>query len=255
MSDPIEPPLVTTQSPIAGTPEAAGGTIDIQLGLGPNPTGFDPEQTVISQYANSPTILQMIDNFQTYFDPTANLLAFYNNIWNIDSAIGFGLDIWGRIIGVSRLVTIPAPSTFTFGFYNAVSPDDFAPFNQAPFASTSPPLTLTYPLPDAQYRTLLLVKAFANICKCTAPALNQMLNSLFAGRGRCYVQDPGRMFLNYVFEFDLTAVEYAILNQSGVPPRPAGVLVNIIQIDSENTFGFYGSGLQPFNQAPFAAGA
>jgi hypothetical protein len=255
MTEPIEPPLVTTQTPAAGTPDPAGDLINIQLGLGPNPTGFNPEQTVISQYANSPTILQLIANFKSYFDPTANLLAFYNNIWNIDSAVGFGLDIWGRIIGVSRFVTIPAAPQKTFGFYNVISPDDFAPFNQAPFASDVPAATQTYSIPDAPYRTLLLVKAFANICKRTAPLLNQMLQMLFPGRGRCYVQDPGRMFLNYVFEFQLTPVEYAIFTQSGVVPRPAGVLVNTFQVNTSATFGFYGSELQPFNQAPFRAGA
>jgi hypothetical protein len=244
-----DPPLITTQTPAAGTTLATGEVVNITLSLGPNPTGFDPEETIISQYANSPTITQLIASMTTYFDPTANLTAFYNNVWNIDSAVGFGLDIWGRIIGVSRLLQLPYTGT-SFGFYNT----GFQPFNQAPFSS-GVNATQTFSMPDAPYRTLLLVKAFGNICRPTASAINQMLQNLFAGRGRCYAQDYGGMSYGLAFEFTLTPVEYAILTQVGVPPRPAGVQVYIIQLNQAATFGFYGTGLQPFNQAPFYAGA
>ena len=252
MSEPIEPPLVTTQSPPAGLYTTAQEFVNLLLTLGGNPTNFNVTDTIISQYANSPTLIQLTQNLAQYFDPSANFEAFYNNVWNIDTAVGFGLDIWGRIIGVGRLLTLPAMATQTFGFYTG--DPSFEPFNQAPFASGEA-LTQTYALPDNSYRTLLLVKAFGNICSTTVPAINSMLNSLFTGRGRCYVQDNGGMVLNYVFEFALTPVEYAILTQVGVPPRPAGVLVNIFQIDFSTTFGFDGSGLQPFNQGVFFGGA
>jgi len=251
MANSPEPPLITGQTPAPGTGLAAGELVNIQLSLGPNPTGFDPEQTIISQYANSPTITQLIASMETYFDPTNNLEAFYNNVWDIDSAVGFGLDIWGRIIGVGRLLQLPYTGS-VFGFNTG--DDSFAPFNQAPFTPGTG-ATQTFSMPDDPYRTLLLVKAFGNICRPTAPAINQMLNNLFEGRGRCYVQDYGGMAMAYVFEFTLTPVEYAILTQVGVPPRPAGVQVFITQVDLANTFGFNGSGLQPFNQAPFYSGA
>jgi uncharacterized protein DUF2612 len=250
-TDDVDVPLITGQTPAAGTELATGELVDITLSLGPNPTGFDPEETIISQYANSPTITQLIASMSDYFDPTANLVAFYNNVWNIDSAVGFGLDTWGRIVGVSRLLQLPY-SAPTFGFYTGDS--SFQPFNQAPF-SPGVNATQTFSLPDAPYRTLILVKAFGNICRPTAPAINTMLNNLFEGRGRCYVQDYGGMAMSYAFEFTLTPVEYAILTQVGVPPRPAGVEVFIVQVNQANTFGFHGTGLQPFNQAPFYAGA
>lgn len=243
-------PTISAQTPAAGTALATGELVDITLSLGPNPTGFTPEETIISQYANSPTITQLIASMSDYFDPTNNLVAFYNNVWNIDSAVGFGLDTWGRIVGVSRLLQLPY-SAPVFGFNTG--DESFQPFNQAPF-TPGITATQTFSLPDAPYRTLILVKAFGNICRPTAPAINTMLNNLFEGRGRCYVQDYGGMAMAYVFEFTLTAVEYAILTQIGVPPRPAGVQVFITQVDKANTFGFNGSGLQPFNQAPFYSG-
>jgi hypothetical protein len=250
-TDDADVPLITGQTPAAGTELATGELVDITLSLGPNPTGFDPEETIISQYANSPTITQLIASMSDYFDPTANLVAFYNNVWNIDSAVGFGLDTWGRIVGIGRLLQLPYGGP-VFGFYTG--DDSFAPFNQAPFAPAGN-ATQTFSMPDAPYRTLILVKAFGNICRPTAPAINTMLNNLFEGRGRCYVQDYGNMSMSYTFEFKLTQVEYAILTQLGVPPRPAGVQVYINEVNIATTFGFDGSGLQPFNQGTFYSGA
>ena len=79
---------------------------------------FDIDQTLISQYANSPTLTQLVQDFGQWFDPTANLTAFYDTVWNLDTAAGFGQDIWGRILGVSRLVPIPGTAgAFGFGLY------------------------------------------------------------------------------------------------------------------------------------------
>lgn len=244
-------PLIVEQDPNAGAPvTGAGEPVSVALSLGANPTGFNWQDTVISQYANSPTLNRLIQNFNDYIDPAANLTAFYNYVWNVDTAQGFGLDYWGRIVGVGRLLQLPAVPT-TFGF--DTGDNSFLPFNQAPFFGGDT-ATQTFSLPDDPYRLLVLLKAFSNICETTIPVLNSMLNQLFAGRGRCYVQDYGNMAMAYAFEFPLTPVEYAILTQTGVPPHPAGVQVSILQIDLANTFGFDGSGLLPFNQAPFYSG-
>ena len=60
--------------------------------------------------------------------------------------------------------------------------------------------------------------------------------------------------MSYVFGFPLTAVDMAILTQSGAMPHPAGVDVTIISVDGSKTFGFNGSGCQPFNQGTFYDG-
>ena len=67
-------------------------------------------QTILSQYANSPTITQLIQNMDGYIDPSADIDSFYDMIWNIDSAVGKGLDIWGKIVGLEngRKLTIPS---------------------------------------------------------------------------------------------------------------------------------------------------
>lgn len=75
----------------------------------------NPERTVISQYANSPTILRLINDANGYIDPREDFDAFLRLIWDLRTAQGIGLDIWGRIVGVGRTLTINDPPLY-FGF-------------------------------------------------------------------------------------------------------------------------------------------
>lgn len=213
---------------------------------------FNVEQTILSQYANSPTLVQLIKNMDDYIDPGADIDAFYNLIWNVDTAVGKGLDIWGKIVGLEngRKLTIPT-TEINFGFSEAGTASA-QPFDQGVFYSGTPG-TQTYVLQDAPFKTLILAKAMANITDCSIPSINQLLQNLFAGRGRCYVNDLGNMQMRYTFEFPLEPWEVAIVQQSGVLPRPTGVLASMVQVPIPNVFGFAeaGASAAPFDQGTF----
>ena len=189
-------------------------------------------QTVLSQYANSPTIMRLLTNLETYLDPSVNIDAFYNLVWNVDTAVGNGLDIWGRIVGVGRVLQIA--STNYFGF---TGPDGASGvgFDQAPFYNGES-LTSNYALSDDAYRALILAKAAANICNATIPAINQILINLFGANGvlpiagNSYVTDGENMTMTYTFPGTLSPVQYAIVAQSGVLPRPCGVSATVVQL-------------------------
>lgn len=214
------------------------------------------EATILSQYANSPTLVQLIQNMNGYIDPSADIDAFYDLIWNVDTATDKGLDIWGRIVGLEngRKLTIPS-AEINFGF-NEAGTASAAPFGSGVFYSGTPG-TMTYLLPNEPFRTLILAKAIANICDGSTRSMNQLLQNLFAGRGRCYVNDLGGMQMRYTFEFYLQPWEQAIVTQSGVLPRPTGVLASMIQVPVPNVFGFAEAGTAsaaPFNQGVFYTG-
>jgi hypothetical protein len=191
------------------------------------------EQTIVSQYANSPTLVQLVRNMNAYVDPQTDFDNFFKFVWNIQTAQGFGLDILGRIVNVARQLSIPA-SVVNFGYKEGLN---YQPFGQAPFYA-GPPASSTYLLSDTAYRTLILMKALLNISSSTAPAINQLLKNMFAGRGRCYVADTGGMQIRLVFEFSLLPYEISILTQSNAVPRPAAVLAQVMQLDLPTTFGF-----------------
>lgn len=185
----------------------------------------DVEQTIASQYANSPIILQLIHNMNAYIKPHADIDNFYNTIWNVDTAEGFGLDIWGRIVGLPT----------------------------GRYIYTNPVTVLT----DTQFRQLIMLKALSNISRTTAPAINQLLNNWMAGRGVCYVSDQLNMQMRYTFEFLLQPFELQIIAQAGIFLRPAGVGVTALEIVLP-AFGFSEAGTMsaaPFGQAPFAPSA
>jgi hypothetical protein len=172
--------------------------------------------TVISQYGTSPSIRSLIDSFNTWIDPSADIDQFYNLIWNVDTAVGYGLDVWGRIVGVGRVLQISLTGKY-FGFDEAtnISAD---PFNTSPFY-TGQQINNNFVLSDDGFRVLILAKALANICDGSIPAINQILLNLFPGRGNCYVVDGQDMTMTYTFTFPLTPVEAAIVSQSGILPR------------------------------------
>lgn len=190
------------------------------------PPPFDVMSTVISQYANSPGLLAMVQSFAAAADQTANIDNFLDAVWDLQTARGFGLDIWARIVGVSRVLQVSATTVY-LGFQEAGDAglhDDT--FGVAPFYQ-SQPLTSNYALSDDALRRLIFAKARANISDTSIEDINQTLLLLFPNRGVCYAQDNLNMTLTYVFGFALNAVDSAIVYNSGVLPRPSGVLAGV----------------------------
>ena len=209
------------------------------------PAYADP--AMISQYANSPTLVRLISDMSGYINPQARFDEFIRFAWDVRTAQAWGLDILGRIVGVSRKLAIPDAGP-RMGFDEG---QDYQPFGQASFYRAG--ATVTYALDDGAYRTLILVKALLNISNSTAPAINRLLQALFFGRGRCFVADTGRMQMLLVFEFELLPYEMAILTNSTAVPRPAAVGAHVLQAQHfSDTFGFSESGqFQPFGQGAF----
>ena len=195
------------------------------------------DQTLLSQYCASPTIKGMLQSFNDAIDPTADIANFYLNIWNVATAVGNGLDIWGQIVGVSRYLQIP--STPYLGYEEAYTAPTAAtgpqPFNQAPLYNGTT-ASSTFALSDQQYRQLIMVKAAANISNLSIPSINALLRAEFGTNngtdpyGEAYVQDLGNMTFNYYLNFHPNSAQIAIITNSGVFPRPAGVQANLLYI-------------------------
>lgn len=169
-----------------------------------------------SQYSASPHILALCEGFQNQLDASPQLDLIFDDIININTATGVSLDLWGRILAIPR--TLNTKST-----------------------------QITWP--DETYRFLLLYKALANISSADAETQNRLLTELF--EQNVYVLDNQNMTIRVVFEFYPSEEQAVILNNYGLLTRGAGVGWEFYQIIPEETFGFDGSGLQPFNQAPF----
>ncbi|EMM7532424.1 MULTISPECIES: DUF2612 domain-containing protein [Citrobacter] len=185
----------------------------------------------------------MTGAFSSHFQSrsAARRIAFINET--------FGLDIWGKIVGIGRYITAPIDSD-SFGFSEA---DNGAseyplPFNDSPFYAGVQETT-SVRLADDAYRTLILCKAFSNISIATIPDINKFLRMLFAGRGRTYCVNYRDMTIGITFEFDLAPYEESILTNYDVVSVPSGVQLNISQIVPPY-FGF-AADAYPFNDGTF----
>jgi hypothetical protein len=199
---------------------------EFQIGVSPVGTiaPFDPWQTVIIQYANSPILDGLITSFNAAIDQTLNFDNFFDLQWNIDTAIGYGLDVIGRIVGVTRTLSISGGIAY-FGFQEAGA----LGFGQAPFFSGEP-VTTSFNLSDTSFRTVLNAKMLANISDGSIPSINAILLALFPGRGNCYVIDNQNMTMIYRFNFVLTQIDLAIIEQAGLLPTPCGVISSVSEL-------------------------
>lgn len=186
------------------------------------------ESTIISQYGESSSITQLVRGIDNYLDPRADIENFYNLVWNIDTAETWGLDVWGKIVDMPRYVdihpTVPVPPGTEGGsFY----------------------------IPDEDYRGYILLKAAANISNCSSPSINRLITNKFKNVGTAYVADTGAMTMLFIFYFPLSYWEESLFLSGKIFPKTTGVKANVLVQPNEGVFGFFGSGLQPFNQAPF----
>lgn len=207
------------------------------------------EDTILTQYSASTRLLSIIDTFNQAISLDEFTDEFITKVWDLTTNETFGLDIWGKNVGIGRYITSPIDSD-SFGFSEADNgtSDYPLPFNDSPFYAGVQETT-SVRLADDAYRTLILCKAFSNISIATIPDINKFLRMLFAGRGRAYCVNYRDMTIGITFEFALAPYEESILTNYDVVPVPSGVQLNISQIVPPY-FGF-AEDAYPFNDGTF----
>jgi hypothetical protein len=207
------------------------------------------QDTVLTQYSASQKLLSIISTFDqaTSLDDFSD--EFITRVWDLMTCETYGLDVWGKIVNISRYIIAPIEST-SFGFSESddANLDYPTPFNESPFFGGVQETT-NVRLGDDAYRTLILCKAFTNISIATIPEINKFLKILFYERGRAYCVNYRDMTMGITFEFELAPYEESIMTNYDVVPVPSGVLININQIVSPY-FGF-ASDAYPFNDGTF----
>lgn len=207
------------------------------------------QDTILTQYSSSQKLLSIIDTFNQAVSLDDFTDEFIEKVWDLTTCEAFGLDMWGKIVGVSRYIIAPIDNeSFGFSEANDYDPEYPTPFNDAPFFGGMQETT-NIRLGDDAYRTLIMCKAFTNISIATIPDINKFLKIMFYKRGRAYCINYRDMTMGITFEFELAPYEESILTNYEVAPVPSGVLVNIRQVVSPY-FGF-SSDSYPFNDGTF----
>lgn len=192
---------------------------------------FSPDETILRQYSSSTKLKTVIELMWQSVRAQDFEDDFYDNIWNIENANSYGLDIWGTIVNLSRVMSYSATNLY-FGFNEAeleeTTTNDPQPFSTYPFYDPSSMSGGTVVLSDDYFRKAIMMKAMANITDCTVPKLNSMLMYMFSDSGNAWVTHDGPMAMGYHFDFTPNTAELAIIQNGNILPQPAGCVVSFV---------------------------
>ena len=187
--------------------------------------------TILRQYIGASKMIAWLELMAAEISIDDFLDSFYENIWDLDTANSYGLDIWGKIVDLSRTMSYQVNEKF-FGFKEALidgetTATDPQPFDQAPFYSKKFNTSGLVVLSDNAYRKAIYMKAMTNITNCTVSSLNSMLMYMFSDSGNAWVERDGANAMSYHFNFTPSASDLAII-QSGILPKPSGAVISYV---------------------------
>ena len=191
---------------------------------------------MISQYANSPILVKLVDGLKSQYNSAKTIEDWFKIIFNLKTASGIGLDVWGAILNQSR--------SFTYEDNGVVKTVVLQG------GQTIDGITYTDEQIEEFYRLILFLKTLSNISNSTMASLNAILRAYFKDRGDCHVVKTSTMTIMYVFSFYVSKFEKTIFS-SEIMPRPAGVYSNFSYIQKGAYLGFFVNGLSATDQ-PFA---
>lgn len=198
--------------------------------------------TVQSQYSASTAIRWLCQYDRQFLCTLDERCLFFTWEFNPRSAIGYGLDVWGRIVGITR--DYEEINGDWLGFKGSM----LKGFNQAPFWCGDRSY-IAKKMDDEPFRALIFLKAAANISTADAAALNLLLQRALPGK-ELYVLDLGRMMIRLVVREEIPIFWQSIFERYGLFAKGAGVGVELLYMPG-TFFGFAGSDGLGFDQAPF----
>lgn len=180
-------------------------------------------ETILAQFANSPSLLTIISGFNDAVDPGALINLFYDQVFNPKTAVGWGLDCWGRIVGVGRILNVAASGYI--GFHEADdNSNTIAGFNYGIFYGGQGS-TQNFALTDDAFRSLIFAKAAANISGGSIADLNSILMLLFSEYGNIWVEETSETLMTICHSWQLSSVQTAIIEQTGILCQPSTISI------------------------------
>lgn len=238
---------------------------------------IDALEPIQSQYSASPRMVALLVRIAALYDLAGkDAFLWYWREFNPRTATGHGLDVWARIVGATRQITLIKNEYFGWKQSKRLSwqpeginVEDKQALSGFGIFYRDQDMTYQDELADDSFRDLIFWKAAVNIGRADAELLNSLLRRLFHGK-TIFVLETGTMAIRVVSRFELNEVQRAIFRQYGIAGRGAGVYVDWLEIPDSNLFGFTEVNLdehgdvipdgaiptefKPFDEAPFFNG-
>jgi hypothetical protein len=191
-------------------------------------------KALLWQYNDAQNLQGLIQSQQDWM--TANHKGFWENwyrdVFNLQTANSFGLQVWSIILDVPIVVIARAPQEpdIPFGF-----DEDDGNFENSNFAAL--PYEVRQ-LTTEQARLVLKLRYAKLVSDGTVVHTNEILSRLFDDREGAYVIDNHDMTISYVFAQEIPSKIRFIFQNYDILPRPSAVKINNISVISIIPFGF-----------------
>jgi hypothetical protein len=181
---------------------------------------------VTSQYANSDNFLATIAANVAPLCELQRLAFDLIGSLSVSAAIGNQLDWIGQWVGVGRVCVVEVIGDF---FTWNTTPSEG--YNAAPWIGDGDNTSYSITLDDDQYRIVINAKIYANQCGYTKPDIYQILRIMFPDDiDDIHVIDNLDMTMDVNYPIAMSNDNKTILLSQIVPIKPAGVLINFVEV-------------------------
>ena len=168
--------------------------------VGKGESGISPFQMSIQDQYQNTNIETLINGLADLYDKliTQPLNDFYNNIYNLNTASGIGLDLWGEKLNFPRTIR---------------------------YINEETEIESSVTLQDDEYRLVLQVVSLRIYTKMSVAGINQSLKELFSFyNADAYTLDNQDMtYVNYIFVWEIPEYLKQAFNNYDLLPHPLAV--------------------------------
>lgn len=188
----------------------------------------DVLQSILWQYDAAEKIQTLIQKKQDWYDAqhTQFWEQWYTNVFDLSTAVAFGLSVWSIILGVPYFIQIGEDPGPIFGFNEVPLINDNMNFGNGNFSPLSGQIILNV----EDQRLLLQVRYYQLISRGSRTQTNEFLNTLFNNpdgpyQGGAWMIDSLNMTIDYVFNCPISDSLLNVFKLYDVLPRPSGVRI------------------------------
>jgi len=192
-------------------------------------------QLITSEHNQAPNFTLMVAATVQPLVDGQNLAATFQQLYDLDLAVGEQLDVVGQWIGITRFVTTPI--TGVFFSWDTVN----LGWDQGNWQGPLSPGNQVVALTDDQYRLLLRAKIAINQWDGTIPGIYAIWTQIFAlTQVTLLIQDNQDMSMTIILLTSATVdpVVLALITGGYIVPRPAGVRITGYSQEQAPIFGW-----------------
>ena len=154
----------------------------------------------------------------------------YINVFNLQTANLFGLNVWSIILDLPLYVPLEPPVASDYFGFNKIPPiNTYVNFTNGNFAPSSLPPLLT----EEEQRIALKLRYYQCVTRGAVTEVNLFLNFVFGSLGGCWMIDNFDMTIEYFFNFFPSTALIRVINSNLLLPKPAGVKIRYFNPSGE----------------------